>query len=76
MKLRPAIIGVGLAALGIALQLLYVRRFEEQATGGAKVELLVAVRPIERGQVVSTEMLGVRAVPQAYVDDRAIRGVD
>lgn len=73
MKLRPALIGVGLAALGVALQFLYVKRFEEQATGGAKVELLVATRPIERGKVVTAEMLGVRAVPQAYVDDRTIR---
>jgi pilus assembly protein CpaB len=76
MKLRPALIGVGLAALGVALQFLYVHRFEEQATGGAKVELLVAAQPIDRGQVVSAEMLGVRAVPQAYVDDRAIRAGD
>jgi pilus assembly protein CpaB len=69
-------IGAMLAALGVGLQVLYMQRFEEQASGGAKVELLVAAQPIERGKPVTADMLGVRAVPQAYVDDRAIRAAD
>jgi pilus assembly protein CpaB len=76
MKVRPVFIGLVLAVLGIVLQVLYMRRFEEEASGGPKVELLVAAQPIERGKSITPEMLGVRAVPQAYVDDRAIRAAD
>jgi pilus assembly protein CpaB len=76
MKQKPVLIGVALALLGVALQAVYMRRFEEQASGGAKIELLVAAQPIERGKKITAEMLAVRAVPQAYVDDRAVRAVD
>jgi pilus assembly protein CpaB len=69
-------IGVAVAALGIVLQLQYLRQFEAQASGGAKIDLLVAAQAIERGKPITAEMLGVRPVPQAYVDDRAIRAVD
>lgn len=67
---------MALALVGVVLQVLYMRRFEEEVSGGTKIELLVAAVPIERGAPITKEMLGVRAVPQAYVDDRAIRAVD
>jgi pilus assembly protein CpaB len=76
MKLRPLLFGVAVALLGVVLQFVYMRRFEEEASGGARIELLVAAQPIERGKPITAEMLGVRAVPQAYVDDRAIRAAD
>ncbi len=76
MKVRPLFFGVIVALLGIILQIAYMRRFEEQASGGAKIDLLVAAQPIERGKPITSDMLGVRAVPQAYVDDRFIRASD
>lgn len=76
MKLRPIIIGVVVALLGVVLQIVYMRHFEDEASGGTKIDLLVAAQPIERGTAIKAEMLGVRAVPQAYVDDRAIRAAD
>lgn len=76
MKLRPILFGVLAALLGVVLQVLYMRRFEQEASGGAKVDLLVAAQPIERGKPITADMLGVRSVPQAYVDDRAVRAAD
>jgi pilus assembly protein CpaB len=73
MKGRPVFIGLLAASLGVALLALYMRKFEIDATGGAKVELLVAVSPIVRGKPVTDAMLGTKQVPQAYVDQRAIR---
>jgi pilus assembly protein CpaB len=73
MKVRPLLFGVIVALLGVVLQIAYMRRFEEQASGGAKIDLLVAAQPIERGKPITAEMLGVRSIPQAYVDDRFIR---
>ena len=73
MKARAIFIGLLVAGLGVALLALYMRKFELDASGGAKVELLVAVSPIQRGKEVTAIMLGTKQVPQAYVDERAIR---
>jgi pilus assembly protein CpaB len=76
MKLRPVTLGLGLSVLGVLLQGVYMHRFEQEASGGAKVELLVAAEAIERGKPITAEMLATRSVPRAYVDDRAIRVAD
>jgi pilus assembly protein CpaB len=76
MKSRPVLFGLLVALLGVVLQVVYMRRFEDEASGGEKVELLVAAQPIERGKPITGEMLGTRAVPRAYVDDRAVRAAD
>ncbi len=67
------LLGSALAVLGLGLQLTYVRRFEAQASGGPRVQLLAAARTIERGTKLTPELLTERSVPQAYVDERAIR---
>jgi pilus assembly protein CpaB len=76
MKTRPVLIGIVFALVGVGLLILYLRRYEQEVSGGRKIELLVAVAPIERGTAVTDQMLGTRQVPQAYVDDRAIRASD
>jgi pilus assembly protein CpaB len=76
MKLRPVFFGVFAGVAGVVLLVLYVRRFEQDASGGRRIALLVAASPIERGKLLTAEMLGTREVPQAYVDDRAIRASD
>lgn len=73
MKASPVFLGVLVAGLGVALLALYMRKFELDASGGSKVELLVAVSPIPRGTPVTNDMLGTKQVPQAYVDERSIR---
>jgi pilus assembly protein CpaB len=76
MKSRPVLFGLLIALLGVVLQVVYMRRYEEEASGGERIELLVAAQPIERGKPITSEMLGTRSVPRAYVDDRAIRAGD
>ncbi len=76
MKIRPLFVGLLAGAAGIALLLFYMRRFEQVASGGRRIELLAAVTPIQRGKPITDEMLGIREVPQAYVDDRVIRAAD
>ena len=70
---RKLLLGGALAVLGLGLQLAYVRRFEAEASGGPRVQLLAAARTIERGTKITADLLTERAVPQAYVDERAIR---
>ena len=70
---RKLLLGGALAVIGLGLQIAYVRRFEAEASGGPRVQLLAAARTIERGTKVTADLLTERSVPQAYVDDRAIR---
>jgi pilus assembly protein CpaB len=66
-------IALGVALLGAGLLLLYLRRFERDASGGPPVAVLVAVKPIDPGTVLTEGVLAVRNVPTAYVETRAVR---
>ncbi len=59
--------------LGAFLLVLYQRRFELEASGGDKVKLLIAVKKIDRGKPITEDVIAIREIPLAYVDERAIR---
>jgi pilus assembly protein CpaB len=73
MNRRALVIALIATVLGASLLLLYLRRFEQEASGGERIKLLTAIKPIERGAVITNEMLVSREVPLAYVEDRAIK---
>lgn len=73
MNRRALFIALVVGVLGLVLLLLYQRRFELEASGGEKVRLLMAVKRVERGKPITEDMIAVREIPLAYVDDRAIR---
>ncbi|MCU0681635.1 MAG: Flp pilus assembly protein CpaB [Polyangiaceae bacterium] len=73
MKIKPLHAGFVTAVCGAALFFLYTRRFETETAGGQRVEVLVSTRRIERGVPITEELLTTRSIPQAYVDDRAVR---
>jgi pilus assembly protein CpaB len=73
MNRRALAIALVLALVGAALLLLYLRRYEREMSGGEPVQLLMVVKPIARGAVLKDDMLAVRAVPAAYVEDRAVK---
>src|SRR5690606_12087701 len=52
--------------------LLYMERFEQEASGGPPQQILVAQRDIPLGTAITQDMLGLRALPQSYVEDRHI----
>jgi pilus assembly protein CpaB len=71
---RNALLGALLAAaLGAALLVLYMRRFEQEKSGGEPVKVLVVTKAVARGKPVTDEILSVRDIPIAYVDGRTIR---
>jgi pilus assembly protein CpaB len=76
MNRRALFLSIFLAFTGVLLMLLYVRQFEQEMSGGAKVKLLVANKPLERGVLISDDMLSTRDVPMAYVESRAVRASD
>jgi pilus assembly protein CpaB len=73
---RALVVSMAVALLGAALLFLYLRRFERDASGGAPVTLLVAIKPIEPGTVLTENMLAARDVPVAYVESRAVRATE
>lgn len=73
MNRRALFVALVVGVLGLVLLLLYQRRFELEASGGEKVRLLMAVKRVERGKPITDDVVAVREIPLAYVDDRAIR---
>ncbi|MDF3066773.1 MAG: Flp pilus assembly protein RcpC/CpaB [Polyangiaceae bacterium] len=76
MNKRALVVSLVMALLGTALLLLYLRKFEREMSGGEPVELLMVQKPIERGKVITDDMLTTRSVPLAYVEDRAIKSAE
>lgn len=72
MNRRALLIALLVSLLGAALLVLYLRRFEEEASGGEPVKVLTALKPIEAGKVITDDLLATRVVPRAYIEDRAI----
>jgi pilus assembly protein CpaB len=73
MKLRPLVVSAITAALSVVAFLAYAQQYERETSGGESVSILVAVRRIERGTVISESLLTSKLIPQAYTDDRQIR---
>ena len=76
MKLRATLIAILVASVGAFLLWVYLKRFEAEASGGQRIAVLVALRTLEPGAVLKDEDIGERAIPQAYVESRAIRAGD
>jgi len=64
------------ASVGALLLVLYLRRFEEEASGGAPVKVLMAVKALEPGALLTEDAVAVRVIPVAYVESRAVRESD
>jgi pilus assembly protein CpaB len=76
MNRRALFIAVIVGMLGAFLWVLYQRRFELEASGGEKIKLLTALKKIDRGKAITDDLISIREIPLAYVDDRAIRETD
>jgi pilus assembly protein CpaB len=72
MNRRALLIALLVSMFGVALLVLYLRRFEEEASGGGPVKVLTALKPIGAGQVLTDDVIATRIIPRAYVEDRAV----
>lgn len=66
------LIALGLALIGAVSLFMYMQRFEAETSGGPKVPILIATRDIPIGVPLQRGMLGMRAIPQAYLEQRHI----
>lgn len=76
MNRRALGIAVGFAAVCVLLMELYFTRYEREASGGSKVRLLIAVKPMERDKPITEDQLATHEVPIAYLEPRAIRDTE
>ncbi len=53
MNRSALLIALVVAGLGVFLLILYQHRFETEASGGDRIKLVIAVKPILRGTVVT-----------------------
>lgn len=61
-------------AAGAALLLVYKQRFEAEVEGGVKVPVLIALADLAPGTRIAREHLGVRELPEKFVEGRHVRG--
>jgi pilus assembly protein CpaB len=76
MNRRAQFVAVLVLVVGLTMTALYQQRYTAAASGGEHIKLLMVVKLVERDKVITEEMLGVREVPQAYVEDRAIKELE
>lgn len=76
MNRRIAIASASAFLVGTGLIHLYLQQLERETSGGAPVDVLVAVKDLTPGAVLTEAAIGVRQVPEAYVDERRIRARD
>lgn len=74
--MRALVIAIAVASLASFLVWSYLQRFEDEASGGPRIHVLTVVRTLEPGAVLKDADIGERAIPQSYVDSRAIRSLD
>lgn len=76
MNTKALVIAIGSAVLGLVFLFFYKQRFEAEASGGPPITVLMAVQDIPLGTALTENMLGMRRIPQAYIEDRYIRYSD
>lgn len=76
MNRRALLIALVVSVLGAVLVAVYLRRFEQEASGGEPIAVLVLLKPIEPGEVITEDHLATRQIPRAYVEDRSVLARD
>lgn len=76
MNRNAAIIAALVGLLGAGLLYGYIRKFEERTSGGQPIQLLMATQDIALGTLLTKEMVGMRTLPETYVEDRHVRVSD
>jgi pilus assembly protein CpaB len=76
MERRAWIVSVVAALVGAGLLRLYVHRLEQEVAGGPSVRALVLTRDVTSGTALTRDMLGIRDLPQAYLESRHVRAQD
>ena len=75
-KRTALVAGIGSMIVGAVCLLLYMQRFEREASGGTLIALVSARQELPIGTELTQEMLVVREVPERYVEGRHVQAGD
>jgi len=75
-KRTALVAGIGSMIVGAVCLLLYMQRFEREASGGTLIALVGARQELPLGTEITEEMLLVREVPERYVEGRHVQASD
>ena len=76
MDRKAILVAFVTAAIGGGCLFMYMKRFEAETSGGEKIAVLIATRELKLGEKLDKSALGVRQLPQAYLEQRHIRLAD
>lgn len=76
MKKIALIVSVTAGLAGVGMAHLYEKRLETEVSGGPKVQVLVAAKDLPVGATLKKSLIGVREIPQAYLEERHVRARD
>jgi pilus assembly protein CpaB len=76
MYRRALLVALACAVAAVSLFVLYLKQYERESSGGEPVRVLVVLHALEAGAQITDDALGVKDIPQAYVEDRAVRESD
>lgn len=62
--------------LSALLAAFYLHSYEQAVSGGERISILRALKPIERGTLLTDDLLVEAVVPASYVEGRAVRAAE
>ncbi|AKF03712.1 Flp pilus assembly protein CpaB [Sandaracinus amylolyticus] len=72
MKLRALLLSLLVAGIGAALCFAAFARVRREAQGGEPVRVVAVTRDLAPGAVLTRDVLAVRTIPRAYVEERHV----
>jgi pilus assembly protein CpaB len=76
MRIGALVTSALVALLGVGVMFFSMRQYQSQASGGAPVQIVIVTREVAPGTVLTEDMLGVRSMPESYVERRHVRPTD
>jgi pilus assembly protein CpaB len=76
MDRRALQIALVSATLATSFLVLYLKRYERELSGGERVPVLALRKSLQRGELLTDEVLTVREIPMAYLEGRAVQAQD
>lgn len=73
MKQGALIAAVVVALIGAGLLYLYKQRYEDEASGGEKIAVMVAASDLTLGDILESDKIAIRGIPATYIENRHIR---
>jgi Flp pilus assembly protein CpaB len=76
MNRKALLISAVITLAGVASLRLYMHRFEQDVSGGPRTSVLVLLEDAPAGTTLSHKLLGLRDLPQAYLESRHVAARD